>query len=91
MNDWMNNPAMKKLDPLKVELIKTAAKQTQGKSGKNMAPALMALITNANKKGIQFSPDEITLILDILKDGKPKKEKDQIDQMVKMVMGYMKK
>ena len=25
MNDWMNNPAMKNIDPIKLELIKTAA------------------------------------------------------------------
>lgn len=27
MNDWMNNPAMKNIDPIKLELIKTAAIQ----------------------------------------------------------------
>ena len=109
MNEWMNNPAMKNIDPIKLELIQMAASQTagksgrdlapimmaanqtEGKSGKNLAPVLMGLITNANKKGIQFSPDEITLILEILKEGKSKQEKDQIDQMLKMVMGYIKK
>lgn len=91
MNEWMDNPAMKNLDPLKQELIKTAARQTEGKSGKNLAPVLMALITNANKKGIQFTPDEMTLILEVLKEGKSDQEKSQIDQMLKMVTGYMKK
>lgn len=91
MNEWMNNPAMKDLDPLKLELIKTAASQTHGKSGKSLAPVLMALITNANKKGIKFSPDEMTLILEVLKEGKSKEEKAQIDQMVNMVAGYMRK
>ena len=33
MNDWMNNPAMKNIDPIKLELIKTAASKTSGKSG----------------------------------------------------------
>ena len=28
MNDWMNNPAMKNIDPIKLELIKTAASKT---------------------------------------------------------------
>ncbi len=52
---------------------------------------MMALITNANKRGIQFSPDEVSLIMDIVKDGKPKEEKDQIENMVNMVTSYMKK
>ena len=49
MNEWINNPAMNTIDPIKLELIKTAARQTQGKSGKALAPVMLALITNANK------------------------------------------
>ena len=54
MNEWMNNPAMKNIDPIKLELIQMAASQTAGKSGRDLAPIMMALITNANKKGHQF-------------------------------------
>lgn len=91
MNEWMNHPAMKNIDPIKLELIKTAARQTDGKSGKALAPVMMALITNANKRGIRFSPDEVSLIISILKEGKSKEEQEQIEQMVKMVTTYMKK
>ena len=56
------------MDPIKLELIKMAAAQTAGKSGKDLAPILFALITNAGKHNIQFSPEEITLILDLLKE-----------------------
>ena len=52
MIDWLNDPMLKNMDPIKVELIKTAAAQTSGKSGRALAPVLMTLITNANKKGI---------------------------------------
>lgn len=91
MNEWLNHPAMEHIDPLKLELIKAAAKQTEGKSGKSLAPVMMALITNANKKGIQFTPDELSLIVSIVKDGKPKEEQEQIESMIKMVTSYMKK
>lgn len=91
MNEWLNNPAMKNIDPVKLELIKAAARQTEGKSGKALAPIMMALITNANKKGIQFSPDEVSLIMDIVKEGKTQEEKDQIENMIRMVTSYMKK
>ena len=86
MNDWMNNPAMKNIDPIKLELIKTAASKTSGKSGKELAPIMMALISGANKQGIRFTPEEMTLILDILKDGKSKEEREQI---VAGSLGYM--
>lgn len=91
MNSWMDHPAMNNIDPLKLELIRTASKQTQGKSGKNLAPVMMTLITGANKKGIRFTNDEISLILEILKDGKSAEEKQQIDQMIRMISSYLKK
>ena len=32
-NAWMKHPALANMDPLKLELIRTAAAQTSGKSG----------------------------------------------------------
>lgn len=91
MNEWMNHPAMKDIDPAKLELIHMAASQTSGKNGKDLAPIMLALITNANKKGIRFSGEEISLILEILKDGKSKEEQAQIDQTINMVSSLLKK
>lgn len=62
-----------------------AAAQTQGKTGKELAPIMLALITNAKKKGIQFTADEIHLIMEVLKEGKTKEEQEQIDHMIAMV------
>ena len=31
MNEWLNHPALKNMDPVKLELIKLAAKQTEEK------------------------------------------------------------
>ncbi len=91
MIDWLNDPMLKNMDPVKVELIKTAAAQTSAKSGRALALILMTLIADANKKGIQFSPDEISLILEVMKDGKTPKEKEQIDHTIQMVMSMLRK
>jgi hypothetical protein len=85
----MNHPALQNIDPMKLELIRTAARQTAGKSGKSMAPVMMALITSANKRGIRFTPEEISLIMDLLKEGKSAEEKRQIDQTVAFVKRFM--
>lgn len=85
MEEWMNHPAMKNLDPVKLELIRTAARQTEGKTGKALAPVMLSLIVNANKRGIQFTPEETDLILTIMKEGKTRDEKEQIDHMVNSV------
>ncbi len=89
-NEWMNHPDLKNMDPVKLELIRTAATQTQGKEGKDLAPILFALITNAKKKHIQFAPEEFTIILEILKEGKTKEEIAQIDKTVSMMRSLLK-
>ena len=91
MNEWMNNPLFENLDPVKRELIQMAAEKTTGKSGNAMATAMMSLVTTANKKGIRFTSEEMTLILDMLKDGKSPQEKAKIDQTVKFVMSMIHK
>lgn len=90
MNNWMEHPMLQKMDPIKLELIRTAAEKTSGKSGNDLAPILLALITNANQKGIRFSPDEISLILELLKEGKSKEEREQIDKTVRMASSLLK-
>ena len=82
---------LKNMDPVKLELIRSAASKTKGKSGKALAPVMMALITSANKKGIRFTPDEMTMIISILKEGNSEEEQARIDQMLKMMHGMLKK
>ena len=57
MNEWLSHPAMENIDPMKLELIKAAARQTEGKTDKALAPIIIPLINNANKKGILFNPN----------------------------------
>ena len=89
MNEWMNNPAMKNIDPVKLELIRMAAEKTSDKSGRDLALIMLALITSANKKGIRFSPDEMSLILEILKEGKSKEEQAQIERTLEMTKSML--
>lgn len=91
MNEWLNNPMLKNIDPVKLDLIQKAASQVSGKSGKELAPVMLALITSANRQKIQFSQEEISLILEILKEGKSKEEQAQIDQTIQMVTSMIRK
>ena len=91
MNEWMNNPALKDIDPAKLELIQMAAARTKGKTGRDLAPVILALITSANRQGIRFSSDEVSLILDILKEGRSKEEQEQIDRTIRMTSSIFQK
>ena len=90
MLEWLKDPALQSMDPAKQELFKLAATQLAGKPQKSMAPIMMSIITNANKKGIRFTSDEISLILRILKQDKPEDQHKNIDQTVQMVSSMMK-
>lgn len=90
-NEWMDHPGMKNIDPAKLELIRMAAAQTSGKSGRDLVPVMLALISGADKKGIRFTPDEMSLILEIIKEGKPKEEQEQIDRTAKMAGSVFRK
>ena len=91
VDEWMNNPALKGIDPAKLELIRMAAARTSGKTGRDLAPVMLALITSANKQGIRFSPEEVSLILDILKEGKSKEEQEQIERTIRMTSSIFQK
>ena len=52
---------------------------------------MLALITNANRQGLRFNPDEVSLILEVLKEGKSKEEQNQIDHMMEMTKNIFRK
>lgn len=91
MEDWLNRPELKQIDPVKLELMKTVITKTKGKSGNDLAPILLSLIMNANKKGIRFSTDEITFIMDLMKEGKTSDEQARIDKTAQMIQSALKK
>ena len=91
-NGKLDEPSCNENDrSAQAELIRTAAKQTKGKSGNELAPVMLALITNANRQGLRFNPDEVSLILEVLKEGKSKEEQNQIDRMMEMTKNIFRK
>lgn len=90
MNNWLNHPGLKNIDPLKLELIKTAVGETNGKTKNALAPILLSLIATANQKNIHFSADEIGLIMEIMKEGRPASEQAQIDKTAMMIQQILK-
>ncbi len=90
MNNWMEHPAMKNIDPVKLELIKMAAERTKGKTGNSLASVLLTLITSAKKKNIQFTSDEVAFIMEIMKEGKTPDEAAQIDKTAQMAKNFLK-
>lgn len=59
--------------------------------GRDLAPIMLTIIMNANKKGIQFTTDEFGLIMELFKDGKNEEEKRQIDRTVETAKNIFQK
>ena len=57
----------------------------------SISPYSEQVIKKIIKQGIHFTPDEITLILDIIKEGKTPEEKAQIDSTIQMVKTVLSK
>lgn len=91
MEDWLNRPELEKIDPVKLELMKTVITKTKGKTGNDLPPILLSLIMAANKKGIRFSTEEITFIMELMKEGKSADEQMRIDKAAKMIQSTLKK
>ncbi len=91
MEDWLNRPELKQIDPVKLELMKTVITKTKGKTGNDLAPILLSLIMTANKKGIRFSGEEITFIMELMKEGKTAEEQARIDKTANMIQSTMHK
>ena len=87
----MDHPAMNGMDPVKLELIRLAAKQNRRQKRKITGSCDDGTHHQRKpKKGSSSLRREMSLILDILKEGRPAKEQEQIDQMVQMVRTHMK-
>ncbi len=82
---WMNDPRLNGLDKGKLELLQQLADQGSQKSQSDLMPFLMAAASSGKSQGIQFSPDEIRMIIEVIKMGKSPKEQARLDKIVNIM------
>ncbi|QOV20626.1 hypothetical protein INP51_06745 [Blautia liquoris] len=90
MSDWTNNPKLSGIDSSKLAMLQALASQGGQKSQSEMLPFLMAVANSSKKKGVQFTPEEMSVIFDVIKESSSPEEAAKIDQMIN-VMRMMKK
>ena len=83
-----NNPALKNIDPAKLQMLLSMTEQAKGKSQSELLPLLMAASGNGSMK---FSPEEMDAIIGVLKVGKSPQEVRKIDQMCTMFKQFQKR
>lgn len=84
-NDWMNDPRIQNIDKSKLFLLSELAKQSSGKTSKDMAPFLLAAMNQAKQKGVQFNDSEIDLIISVMKSNMNKEEQKKVDKIRQLI------
>lgn len=85
---WMNNPALKNIDPAKLQMLLSLSEQGKDKSQKELLPFLMAAASQSRKNGMSFSPQETDAIIEVMKIGKSPDEIRKIEQLRGMMKGF---
>lgn len=80
--EWFSDPRIQNIAPEKLELMKRLAVQIEGKSQKEAMPIMIGAAASAAKQNLQFTPEEFSLLFDIMKTGKSDSEKAQMDEMI---------
>ena len=84
--NWQNDPKLKNMDRSKLEMLQRLAEQGNGKSPSDMLPFLMSAAAQGKNSGLNFSPDEISAVLEVLKAGKSPEETAKIVRIVSFML-----
>lgn len=63
---WLDNPALKNLDARKLAIMIELINETEGKPLEKTLPMIMSANMKLKSQNLGFTPDETTLIFDIL-------------------------
>lgn len=80
--DWMNHPGLSGIDPAKMTLLQNLVSQGAGKSQNEMLNFLTGAANTSQQQGLQFTPDEMDMVVEVLKAGKSPQEIAKINRMV---------
>lgn len=84
MNDWKKDERLKNISPEKLQLLEKLASGIHGKTPNEAMPLLMAALSAAKAKGLNFTTEEMNLIIDLLKSSASKAEAERIEHLLKV-------
>ena len=83
--NWINNPNLASIDTAKLQMLQSLASQGAGKGSQELMPSLMMAMKQTRQKGMSFTPEEMNLIIDVMKSGKSPEETAQIDKILNLL------
>ena len=67
--DWKKDPKLEDIDAAKLDMLQKLAEKGSGKSASDMLPFLMSAAASGKKNGLNFSQNEISAVLEVMKTG----------------------
>ncbi len=83
--NWMNHPSLASIDAAKLQMLQSLASQGAQKGKQDLMPFLMMAMRQSRQKGMSFTPDEMNMIIEVMKSGKSPEETAQMDKMLNLL------
>lgn len=83
--NWMKDPTLAGIDPAKMALLQSFIQQGGGKNQNELVSVLMAAANSSKARGLQFTSEEMSMIIQVLKAGKSPKEIAKMDKMLSLM------
>lgn len=84
-DDWKNNPRLAQVDPQKLSMLQNLADQGLGKNPSELLPFIMGAASQGKNAGLNFSSNEISTIIEVIKMGKSPAEAAKLDRIVNLM------
>lgn len=91
MDFFKNNENFKNISPEKLNFLMNFAAQNKSGNAKEMSNMILGAMNNAKKEGIQFTPNETDLIIEILKQNMSPEEQRKADQILLLMRNMRQK
>ena len=82
--DWMKDHRLKHIDAEKLNFLQKLVFEMQKLSDKEKLPFLMALATSSRKKHISFTSDEVSKIIEVIKEYSSEEDIKKMNKILTM-------
>lgn len=86
-----NNADLSNISPEKLNFLIQFAGQNKSSNAKEMSNMIFGAVNEAKKEGIQFTPNETDIIIEILKQNMSPEEQRKADQILNLMRNMRKK
>lgn len=80
-----NEEILNNMHPVKIQVIRDLEAKAKGKGLKSTAPFIMEAMAALRAQNLSFTPEEVSVLLEILTQDMSKQEKERVDMMKRVV------